>query len=123
MFSILYGTYFHFKCTLKCRLNFVSVSTSLEFCRLFNLVLEISGPRRSDFNRLLWDISMVFRETTLTISDSMETGSPVDCEIVRVISHSTTEITEITRFYKNRSSRSEYLNCSANDLHLDNDIQ
>ena len=25
---------FHFKCTLKCRLQFVSVCTSLKFCRL-----------------------------------------------------------------------------------------
>ena len=25
---------FHFKCTLKCRLQFVSISTSLKFCRL-----------------------------------------------------------------------------------------
>ena len=25
---------FHFKCTLKCRLQFVSISTSLKCCRL-----------------------------------------------------------------------------------------
>ena len=25
---------FHFKCTLKCRLQFVSIWTSLKFCRL-----------------------------------------------------------------------------------------
>ena len=32
--SALYGTYFYFKCTLKCRLEFVSICTSLKFCRL-----------------------------------------------------------------------------------------
>ena len=31
--SIQYGT-FHFKCTLKCCLQFVSVWTSLKYCRL-----------------------------------------------------------------------------------------
>ena len=34
MFSTLYGTYFSFQCTLKCRLQFVSIWTSLNFCRL-----------------------------------------------------------------------------------------
>ena len=36
MFSILYGTYFHFKCTLKCCLQLVSIWTSVKFCRLLN---------------------------------------------------------------------------------------
>ena len=43
-------------------------------------------------------MSVLLRETTLTILDSIETGSPVETEIVRVVSLSTTEITEITRF-------------------------
>ena len=48
-------------------------------------------------NSIISDISIVQRETTLTISDSIETGSNVETEIVRVVSLSTTEITEITR--------------------------
>ena len=42
----------------------------------------------------------LLRETTLTFSYSIETGSPVETEIVRVVSLSTTEIIEITRFVK-----------------------
>ena len=52
------------------------------------------------FNRVILDISVVLRETTLISSDSIETGSPVETEIVRVVSLSKTEITEITRFKK-----------------------
>ena len=44
----------------------------------------------------------MLRETTLTISDSIETASPVEIKIVRVVSPSTTEITDLTRF-KNQS--------------------
>ena len=53
-------------------------------------------PNREDriFNRVISDISVVLRETTLTISDSIQTGSPVEKEIVRVVSLTTTEITE-----------------------------
>ena len=36
-------------------------------------------------------ISVVQRETTLTISESIETNSPVESEIVRVVPLSTTE--------------------------------
>ena len=32
MFSTLYGFIFQFKCTLRCRLQFVSMWTSLKFC-------------------------------------------------------------------------------------------
>ena len=58
-------------------------------------------------------ISVILRETTLTISDW--TGEPVsmESEIVRVVSLSTTEISEITRL-KIRSSESGYLNCQQN---------
>ena len=45
-------------------------------------------------------ISVLLRETTLTISDSFETASPAEYEIVRVVSLSATEITEITRCLK-----------------------
>ena len=55
-------------------------------------------PEDRIFNRVIWDISVVVRETTLTISDSTETVSPVKSQIVRVASLDTTEITEITRF-------------------------
>ena len=47
------------------------------------------------FNRIISDIFDVLRETTFTISDSMETILPVESEKVRVISLSTAEITEI----------------------------
>ena len=40
----------------------------------------------------------MLRETTLTISDSIETVSPVESEIMRVVSLSTTKMPEITRF-------------------------
>ena len=42
-------------------------------------------------------------KTTHAISDSIETNSPVETEIVGVVTHSATEITEITLFKKNRS--------------------
>ena len=44
------------------------------------------------FNRVISDIPVVQRETTLTISDSFETVPLVECEIVSVVSLSTTEI-------------------------------
>ena len=53
-----------------------------------------------NFNRVISDIYVKLRETTLTISDFTETGSPVEFNIVRVVSLSTTEITEMTRFKK-----------------------
>ena len=34
VFSTLYGTYFSFKCTLKCRLQVVSIWTNQKVCRL-----------------------------------------------------------------------------------------
>ena len=64
------------------------------------------------FNHVISDISLVLRETTLTTSDSIETGSPIETEIVRVVSLSTTEITEITRFKTKRSSVPGYLQYS-----------
>ena len=39
--------------------------------------LWYSDPEHRTFNHVIWDISAVIRETTLTISDSIETGSPV----------------------------------------------
>ena len=40
----------------------------------------------------------MLRETTLTISDSIEPDLPVESEIARVFFLSKTEIAEITRF-------------------------
>ena len=50
-------------------------------------------------------------------TDSIETGPPVESEIVRVVYLNTTEITEITRFKKNRTSGSEYLKYLYNILY------
>ena len=72
-------------------------------------------PEDRVFNRVISDISVVQRETTLTISDSIETASLVGSEILRVVSPSTTKITEITRFKKKKKKRSSvpgYLNVS-----------
>ena len=62
--------------------------------------LRYSYPEDRIFNRVISDISVVQRETTLTTSDSIEASSPVKSEIVRVVSFNTMEITEITRFIK-----------------------
>ena len=48
-------------------------------------------------NRVISDISVVLWETTLTVSESTETVSPVESEIVRMVSLSTTEIAETIR--------------------------
>ena len=63
-------------------------------------LLKVYYPEDRICNR----ISVVLRETTLTISDSIETGSPVETEIVRVISLRTTEITEIIRLKKKKKT-------------------
>ena len=54
-------------------------------------------PEDRIFNRLISGNSVLLGETALTISHSIETDSPVETEIVRVVSLSTTEIPEITR--------------------------
>ena len=58
--------------------------------------LRYPYPEDGIFNRVFSDISVVLRATTLTISGSIETDSPVESEILRVVSHSTTEKIEIT---------------------------
>ena len=75
--------------------------------------LRYHDPEDRIFNRVISDISVVLRETTLILPDSIETGSLVETEIVRVVSLSKTEITEISRLKKkktHRSSGSGYLN-------------
>ena len=52
------------------------------------------------FNRVISDIFVVLSETTLTISDSTGTGSPLETEKSTSGVPNTTEITEITRFKK-----------------------
>ena len=61
-------------------------------------MLRYLDPEDRMSNRVISDISVVLRETTLTVSDSIETSFPVKSEIVRVVSPSTTEIIKITRF-------------------------
>ena len=53
---------------------------------------------------VILDNSIVLMETTLTILDLIEKGSPVGSETVRVAALSIMEITEITQFKKKRSS-------------------
>ena len=69
-------------------------------CHFLKVLLRHPDPEDRIFNRFISDISIVLRETTLTISGSIETVSPVESERVRVVSLSSTEITEITRFQK-----------------------
>ena len=57
-----------------------------------------SDPENRMFNCVITEIYVVRRETTRTISDSTETCSPVESEIVRVVSLSATEVNEMTRF-------------------------
>ena len=59
-----------------------------------------SDPEGRTSNSVVSGISVVLMETTLTILDSIEAGSPVECEIVRVVSLSTMEVTEMTQFTK-----------------------
>ena len=71
----------------------------------YHIILSHPDPEDRIFNRVISDISVVLRETTLTISDSIEAGSAVESEIVCVVvSLSKTEITEITGLKKKRSS-------------------
>ena len=51
--------------------------------------LRYSYPENRNFNRVFSDVSVVLREITHTISDSIVTGSPVESEKVGVIYLST----------------------------------
>ena len=77
--------------------------------------LRYRYPEDRIFNRVISDIPIALGETTLTILDSIETSSPVKREIVRVVSLSITEITELTT----RPSGSVYLEPLPNDKILD----
>ena len=52
------------------------------------------------FNRVVSDISIMLSEITLTISDCIETISPVESELVASLGTTEMEITETTRFKK-----------------------
>ena len=69
-------------------------------CSSFIFFLKYPEPENRIFKRVISDISVVLRETTLTISDSIEIVSPVESEIMRVNSLSTTGISEITQLKK-----------------------
>ena len=66
-------------------------------------------------NRALSVISVVLRETTLTVSVSTGEAVLMESEIVREVSLNTSEISEIIRL-KIRSSGWGYLNPSPNTL-------
>ena len=61
------------------------------------------------FNRVIPDMSVVLRETTLTFSDSTKRGSSVEAEMERVVSLSGTEKTEITRLTLSQTSPGFYV--------------
>ena len=67
-----------------------------------SIMLKHPYPEDRIFDHVISDISVLLRETTLSlsISDSLGTVSQVESEKVRVVSLSTTEITEITRLKK-----------------------
>ena len=50
--------------------------------------LKVSDTKDRIFNRVISDIFVVLRETTLTISYFIETVSPVQSEILRVVTPS-----------------------------------
>ena len=70
----------------------------VEFPLISCFEIKVSYPSDRILYSTISDISVVVRETTFTISDSIEIASPVEYEIARVISLCTTEITEITGF-------------------------
>ena len=81
-----------------------------------NGVLRYLDPKdRVFFKSVISHISTVLREITLTISDSIETGSLIETEIVTVVSLSTTEFAGDNTFKiiiikkKKRFSGSGYL--------------
>ena len=53
--------------------------------------LRYPYPEGCIYNRYFSDISVVLRAAILTILGSIETDSPAESEILRVVSHSTTE--------------------------------
>ena len=75
---------------------------------LFKVCQRFLDPKNRCY-RIISVISVVLRETTLTISDLTSEPVSKESEIVRVVSLRTAEISEIIRL-KIQSSGSEYLN-------------
>ena len=71
--------------------------------------LRYSDPEDQFLDHFIFVISVVLREPTVTISDWTVEPVAMKSEILRVVSHVTTEISEIKRL-KFRSSASDYLN-------------
>ena len=67
-------------------------------------VFKVSDPEdRFFFNRVILVISVVLRETTLTVSDSTLETTSMESEIMGIVSLSITKISEIIRL-KSRPS-------------------
>ena len=62
---------------------------------VFSVLLRYRDPKDRIFNGVISDISLKLRETIRTISYSIETGSPMETEIVRVVPLSSTAITDL----------------------------
>ena len=78
---------------------------------IFSWLLRYPDPEGRILNRVFSDtcISVVPRETTLTISDSIKLASPGDFEKVRVISRRPTEIKELSQFKKKEEKKKTIL--------------
>ena len=87
--------------------NFASIVTSSmaakETKACVRVDLRYRDPEDRIFNRVISDIFVVLRETAVTFSDSIETGSPAESEIVRVVSHSTTDNRDKTIWKKKKT--------------------
>ena len=69
------------------------VTRKVSLCQYLYLEeIKVFNPEDWIFNHVILDIYVVLRETTLTISDSNEIGSPVESEIMRVVFLCSTEI-------------------------------
>ena len=71
--------YFQFQIFL---LNSIYTELKDAFSDIIKFHLRCTDSEDRIFNHVISDISVVVRETTLTVSDSIETGSPADSEIV-----------------------------------------
>ena len=100
-------------CSLRAISSFPTVFSKDFYCRhvktrvCLGKGLGLPTLKIGIFNRFISFISVVLQETTLTISVSTGELVSMETEIVRVVSLSSTEISEITRL-KIRSSRSMF---------------
>ena len=84
-------------------------SSFITFCQGNPIYCHIRylDPEDRVFNRVISDFPS--GKTTLTISEFIKTGLPVEFEIVRVGSLSTAEISQIARLKKKKISRGNTL--------------